>query len=334
MKIIRIEENQIKLITEFLIKQQVIFHPHISPNGRPDFSRYLGRQYVLLIDRNILTKLIELCTNGVLKDKHQMKVISSLMLWVIFNNIEVTAGLALNEYANHKNNNIDAIRENCMFKRIFDFYDPGLWLELALEIRKEIPRIEVNNKLENYNFNIKSDHYIMHYAEMLHAMSLCLQNNLSIKEKIISFLQWNKDNLLFCQYTIGYMLLLFSNKTKQYKDILPPTFEGLLNRCSNQAWDLTYLSVWSTLYWSENDGNTSFLFSTMDKDLKKIFIYIHDLTKNIFIASLGRDNGAIVQRKYEAIISKRIKPVISTEVINDLVISEKEKLADCIKNLQ
>lgn len=333
MKIIEVKESEIKSTTIFLLHQQIIFHPYISPNGKPDFTNYLGRQYVLILDRNILTKLIELCSSGCLKDTYIMRLIGSLMFWALANNIRVTAGLALNEYANNKNNNIDATREIYIFKKIFDFYDPKLWLELAIKNRKEIPKIEFNSKLENYNFNIKSDHYKMHYAEMLHAMSLCFQNNLSIEEKIIIFLQWNKDNLLFCQYTIVYIVLLFSNKIKQYEELSSQTFESLAKKCSNQAWDLTYLSIWSTLYWNENDGNISYLFSTMDKDLKKIFSYTHDVTKNIFIVCLGKHKGVIVQKKYEEIINNRIKPVMSTEVINDLVKREEVKLKNCIKDL-
>lgn len=331
--ILEVKESEIKSSTILLLQQQIIFHPYISPNGKPDFTNHLGRQYVLIIDRNILTKLIELCRNGCLKDTHIMKLIGSLMFWVLFNNVSVTAGLALNEYANNKNNNIDAIRENYIFKKIFDFYDPKLWLELAIKNRKKIPKIEFNSKLENYKFNIKSDHYKMHYAEMLHAMSLCFQNNLSIEEKIINFLQWNKDNLLFCQYTIVYILLLFSNKIKQHKELLLQTFESLAKKCSNQAWDITYLSVWSTLYWNENDGNISYLFSTMDKDLKKIFNYTHDVKKNIFIVCLGKHKGVIVQKKYEEIINIRIKPVMTTEIVNDLVKREETKLKDSIKDL-
>lgn len=332
-EIIKATENEVKSSTIFLLNQQIIFHPYISPNGKLDFTNYLGRQYVLILDRNILTKLIELCNKGCLKDTHILQVIGSLMFWALSNNISVTAGLALNEYANNKNNNIDASRENYLFKKIFDFYDPKLWLELAIKNRKKIPKIEFNNKSENYNFNKKSDHYKMHYAEMLRAMSLYFQKNLSIENKIIMFLQWNKDNLLFCQYTIVYILLLFSNKIKQHKELLPQPFENLSKKCSNQAWDLTYLSFWSTLYWNEKEGKISYLFSTMDKDLKKIFSYTHDIKKNIFIDCLGKHKGLIVQKKYEGIINDRIKPVMSTEAINNLVMREEVNLRDCIKDL-
>lgn len=83
----------------FLIKNKLIFHPNISPNGTPDFTDYYRRDYILIVDRNIITKLIELCINGTLKDPFLLKVIGSIMFWAEFNNVVITAGVALNEYA-------------------------------------------------------------------------------------------------------------------------------------------------------------------------------------------------------------------------------------------
>jgi len=71
----------------------------------------------------------------------------------------------------------------------------------------------------------------------------------------------------------------------------------------------------------------------MDKNLKKIFIHTHDVTKNIFSFCLGKNQGVIVKNKYEEIISNRNKPVMSTEAIDDLVKREEENLKDCINGL-
>lgn len=106
----------------------------------------------------------------------------------------------------------------------------------------------------------------MHYAEMLHLTYLSTNQKLKNTEKLVEFLNWNNDNLLFCQYTLIYACLLFSRKIKQ---INTNKTEELFKKCKNQAWDLTYLSFWSTLYWHDNESDEVFLFSTMDKDLEK-----------------------------------------------------------------
>ncbi len=212
MKIIYVKEAQLKSITEFLIEKKLIFHPVVSPCGCPDFTNYLDRKYLLIFDRNILTKLIELCTNGTLKDRYLLKVIASLMFWTIFNNVNITAGLALSEYASYKNSDIEASRENNIFLESFDFYSPELWLSLATGEIQTIPKINFTKETKDYIFNIEGEHFKMHYAEMLHIMNLYFQDELSLVDKVIDFIRWNKKNLLFCCYTMVFVLLLFSNK--------------------------------------------------------------------------------------------------------------------------
>lgn len=326
MEIIEVKEGDIKKSTHFLLKQKIIFHPQISPNGELDFSNFMGRKYILILDRNILTKIIELCRVGRLGDKHIMRLIGSLMFWAVSNNVAVTSGFALNEYANHKQCDLEANNEKDIFKSIFDFYDPTIWLDLALEKRNSIPVAELTARSPIYEFNKKDDHYKMHYAEMMHAMSLYMQSEMSSEEKIIEFLKWNDENLLFCQYTIVYILLLFSNKFKQDKRLLHPQYDSLLKKCRNQAWDLTYLSTWSTFYWNEMRGTTSYLFSTMDKELKRIFMCMHDKKIDIFEYCLGKQKGFVVQNAYNEIIRTRNKPMMNHEKIGKLLVMEKERL--------
>lgn len=115
MDFLKIKESELKLITLFLIDTRVIFHPVISPSGFPDFSNHKGRKNVLILDRNIFTPLIRLLTSGQLKDEYSLKVISSLMLWAQFNNLSVTSGLALSEYAHHKDGDDEANFEKDLF---------------------------------------------------------------------------------------------------------------------------------------------------------------------------------------------------------------------------
>lgn len=331
MEYICISKEKIKNITEFLIDKQIIFHPHISPNGCPDFSNYLGRNYILILDRNLLTKLLELVRKGTLNDNYLLKVISSLMFWANLNGFTITSGLALNEYANFKQSDVDASRENNIFKKIFKQYPTKLWLSLATGEINTIPKVKLN-KTKDYMFNIESDHYLMHYAEMLHIMYLYFEEKLSMKKKMLNFISWNKENLLYCCYTLVYISLLFSKKIKQYKSSKLNNFDKILKICQNQAWDLTYLSFWSTLYWNEEKGNTTYLFSTMDKDLKKIFKNAHDIDRNIFIKCFGDYNGNIIQQELDDIVKNRNKPEINKDILENLIKLEKQKLKKKIKS--
>lgn len=332
--ILFIKDSELKSINEFLIERKIILHPVISPNGEPNFNKNLGRKYILILDRNIITKLVELCKTGTLKDQYLLKVISSLMLWTIFYGIDITAGLALMEYANNKQNDEDSSRENNIFLKSINFYSPNIWLDLATGRIQNIPKIELNEDNTNYFFNIKSEHFDMHYAEMLHIFYLSFQQKLTKEEKIIAFIRWNEKKLPFCAYTIVYVTLLFSNKIKPLiigNEL--PNLDFILKKCQNQAWDLTYLSFWSTLYWDEKHENTSYLFSTMDKDLITIFINYHNMGSNLFIRCLGKVKGSTVEKEYREIIKNRVKPEINEAFVNNLIQSEKDNLINLLREL-
>lgn len=321
MEVLRVQEKQIKELTEFIINKKLIFHPKISPEGTPDFSNYFGKKYILIIDRNIMTKIVELCRTGTLKDMYILKVVSSLLFWSHFNDVAMTGGLALNEYANIKNSNDEASAENNIFLKMFAQYPTKTWLDLFERRRESVPKIKDLSNNE-YVFDVKSSHQQMHLVEMLHIFSLYLNQELTNTEKMIELLKWINKNILFCAYTVAYAALLFSKQVKQPKLQESKSIDDIMKRASNQAWDLTYLSFWSTLYWYENTGDTIHLFATMDKDLKKVFINTHNTDDNLFIRCFGETEGNRINVEYKKILKNRKKPIVNDELISKLVESE------------
>ena len=332
MKVYYIKKNDFKSVTEFLTEKKIIFHPEISPAGYPDFSNYLGRKYLLIIDRNILIGLIELCTKGSIKDKNISKVIGSLMFWAEINNINITAGLALSEYAYHKGSDLEANKENNIFLQLVNYYSPEDWLHLVLGRTHEIPKLQLSGKVQDFVFNIENDHFKMHYATMLHIMWLYLQDGMQEHEKVIEFLRWNDENLLFCRYTVSYIVLLFSNRLKNFGIKNINNMEQLLHKCSNQAWDLTYLSFWSTLYWDEMSRDTTYLFATMDKELKKIFKNTHETKNHLFYRFFETQKAVMIKEVYAGIVRNRVKPKLNTELLDKLIETEKRRLLILVSN--
>lgn len=123
------------------------------------------------------------------------------MFWAEINNINITAGLALSEYAYHKGSDLEANKENNIFLQLVNYYSPEDWLHLVLGRTHEIPKLQLSGKVQDFVFNIENDHFKMHYATMLHIMWLYLQDGMQEHEKVIEFLRWNDENLLFCRYT-------------------------------------------------------------------------------------------------------------------------------------
>ena len=119
MDFIELKESELKHITLFLIEKKVIFHPAISPKGIPDFINYNGKNFILILDRNLLVRILRLVNEGELKDKFSQILIGSLLFWSEINNIAITSGLALTEYSDFHKGNKESSIENNIFLNIF-----------------------------------------------------------------------------------------------------------------------------------------------------------------------------------------------------------------------
>ena len=332
MEIIYVHEQDIKSITEFILDKKFIFHPKISPDGIMDFTSYKNKKYVLLLDRNLLTKMIEFFKNGVIKDSYIRKVIGSIVFWAHLNNISLNSGLALNEYANHKSENHSASEENNIFLKAMNFYSPEIWLDVATNRRESIPPL-LDFPVNRYKFNVVNEHQMMHMCEMFCITRLYFDKSLSPVDKEIKFLKWNFNNLLICQYTIIYSMTVFLNKSKIFRKVDPKNLNKILSVCKNQAWDLTYLSDWSTLYWNDIEENVVYLFATMDKELKQLFIETHNVNSNPFNRFFNDKDAVRIQDCFTELKRNRKKPNLNRKIIEDFYDSEYTLLVDSIKNL-
>jgi hypothetical protein len=330
MKIIHVNIRDIKSITEFILDKKFIFHPRISPVGIMDFTSYKNKEYALLLDRNLLTKMIEFFKKGVLRDSYIRKVIGSIIFWAHLNNISLNSGLALNEYANHKRDNHSASEENNLFLKAMNFYSPEVWLDVATNRRESIPPL-LDFPIDEYKFNVVNEHQMIHMIEMFCITRLYFDKSLSPADKVIRFLEWNFSNLVICQYTIFYAMIVFTNKSKVFRNLDPNNLDIILGACKNQAWDLTYLSDWSTLYWNDIGEDVVYLFATMDKELKQLFIETHDLESNPFTRFFSGNDANRIQGSFTELKRNRKKPNLNNEVIEEFYDSEYRFLLTSIK---
>ncbi len=329
MKLIELKESELRSITLFLIDKKVIFHPKISPNGIPDFTGYHGKKFCLILDRNLVVKILRLVSQGELKDKFDLKLVSSLLLWAELNNIAVTSGLAQMEYSHHHGNDIEASKENNVFLKIFDQYDPTHWLDLALGRRLTIPPVKLEGKID-YKFFMENDHYKMHYLEMLKLSQLYYDNSTSIEQKFESLYQWVFNNILICKYTTFFAALAFGGKSKMFRN-QETSFEAVDKKCRNQAWDLTYLSLWSTQYFYEEDSNEVFLFATHDGEMKELFTLSHQESSEIYRNIFGKEIGDRIIDIVSKIYVRRERPKIDSLNLDNMIVKEKDNLKQILK---
>jgi len=326
-----IDINILVKIVTFLQEKRMIFHPVISPNGVPDFSYFQGRNHKLILDRNILTMLIQFVRTGELKDQHSRKIISSLLLWVNINNVGIVSSFALMEYSYNKQCSYEANNENKIFLEILNFYHPEIWMNVAIGREKNIPKLESLNNTES-DFLVENEHFKMHYLEMLKLAQLYFTKNISPIKKLETFAHWVLDNLLICRYTTFYAILLLFGKSKLFMNPKQTDFDSINKKCLNQAWDLTYLSLWSTLHYYEDKSDDIFLFSTADNELKRIFINSHKESIDIYFQIFGKEITKQIFEKLNPIYKVRRMPKIDVNSIENSITLEREVLREKLIN--
>lgn len=327
--LIEIHETNIKEITNYLIKSKVIFHPHISPCGIPDFTNYLGRKFILILDRNILVLILDLVQAGTLKDSHKLKLISSLFFWSSLNRISMTSGIALMEHSHFQGDSTEAGIQHNVFQTIHKKYSLQDWFDIAVGNKSSISRIEQLLRTET-NYLVDSEHHSLNYLQVLKLCQLYFQKEVNISEKLREFHKWSYENALIGMYSTFYATMFFSSRTKLANQIPNTLSENLYKNCRNVAWDLTYLSYWSTLYWNDQENDKIFLLATRDKEIKQLFSLLHSDSRNVYTKFLGEKIGEKVKKELDDINKPRPKIKFDKNELALKIVDEENRLKNLI----
>ncbi len=279
--IIIFDDESINFIWNTIQQQQIIFHPDIAPDGKIKYDIFAEtkrkKALALFIDRNILSSLLKFCEMGSLKNKAESRLIGVIMAWTIFNDMPISAGQAIRERASQLHSQEKGLFELQKFSEIFGAYPGQMWLQVATGQQTEIPPIKFSNvsiDSVTVDYSDGGGHYDMAVASLLHAVRLYRDQTKRPVEKVQEFVQWMYDCLLVSEYLLTYIIMLFTGQEyiKAPKNANSNDFEKIVAGCENQAWDIAYLTDWSTVYSNTENYPEEFLFATNDVLLKRIFI--------------------------------------------------------------
>lgn len=152
-----------------------------------------------------------------------------------------------------------------------------MWLLVAEGRITEIPKIHYSQtpaKNITVDYSIGGDHYDMAVASLLQVVQLYRNKDIKPVEKVKSFFKWMYENLLVCEYLLVYATMLFTEQEniRAPKNANSDDINKIVAGCENLAWDISYLTNWSTLYEHTEKYDKEFLFATNDILLKRIFI--------------------------------------------------------------
>lgn len=255
--------------------------------------RSIGREPVLVLDRNIFSRLINVVSKGK-TDEGSTKDIAFLIVWSVLNDVKILPYYALNEVAEGKNSEMAAQREYSIFKKIFTDITLLEWLTLASGLEEKnrtlVSEEENIEQIETRFYNTSID-YLSNYAAILHLSSVLLSEKEQIA-KFKSFFEWFYSNLKVSRYTVVYVcrLLLGNNDYKELKKIHGKDIVKAIKGCQNQARDLSYLTQLSIDRWPIEQYEP--ILITDDQMLGDIFVNgcfntqpIREFEKNIKTSS-------------------------------------------------
>lgn len=344
--VIIFNDEDINFIWNTIQNQQIIFHPDMAPEGKINYDIFAAtkrnKALTLFIDRNILSSLLEFCEMGSLKNKGESQLIGVIMAWTILNNIPISAGLAIRERASQLHSQEKGLVELQKFLEVFEVYPGQMWLQVAEGRLTEIPPIKYSNSLTQnitVNYSDGGDHYDMAFASLLHAVWLYRDRSKKPVEKVQEFVQWMYDYLLVSEYLLVYVIMLFTgqNNIKAPKYANSDDLERIVAGCENQAWDIAYLTNWSTLYSDTEKYTEEFLFATQDALLKRIFINCNTpyRVNGLLFTVFHRKEYIQLTDYIEDRIRTRIKPDFGDNprtYFQKLIKEEKQKLKILLDN--
>lgn len=339
------DDEDVNFIWDNIQQLQIIFHPLIAPDGKFNFEKFFeikrNKPIILFVDRNILSGLLNFCEKGSLRDKEESQILGVVMTWAEMNDVAISAGLAVQERATQTQNQEEGLKELQKFLELFETYPGQIWLRIAEGRETEIIPIDFSGTIAkkiNVDYSNGSDHYFMMVATMLHLVSLYRRRDMKPVDKIIDFLCWTYDNLLLSQYALVYAILLFTgqDKIKAPKNANTNDIDRIVSGCENQAWDISYLSNWSTIYGSKEEYSKEFMFATNDYLLKHIFINTHgpNGVNGLLYEVFSKKDYNKIWDYIEERMKNRIKPDFGKDPqIYFKILIEKEK-AELIKMLE
>lgn len=323
MDLILLEGNDLQDIFDIVGRFQIVFHPYYSKEGKfehyGDFLRN-KKNKIILLDRNIVSMIFDYFKDGKLRSDQDMIMILFFLLFCNINRLQYNIGIAMNEYAEFKDNQ-DVINQ---LNEILTYLSEIPSMKLMYHLKTgnyEMTPMKIPIKFQrHYNYKFKSDFYLLSYCCVLKIAEIFLKKELSKKEKILQYLEWHYDNLEISKYDITYAILLFTNypKVKAPKNI-NSSYDKFIKGCRNQAWDISYLTTLGN-FQQKKDENEYF-FATNDGNLKLIFMacnFFENSWIDIICDRLSKKDSDEILDFIEEKMKNRIKPVCTKERLTNL----------------
>ena len=259
------------LVEEFLINNRLLIDAADVDATYPfhlvNYSLYSEEEFFCLLDRNIVSYLIEMVKGRELHEDFDKSKCFRLAagLQAFLNAADITSepGLSYNEYMEHAGAEV-ADKELAVF-RSADNLDANIYLDIALSKRNSIPADTVKHfhagEIVSLDMPERIKHFEFNIVVVKKALTLKAEG-ISDYQVMHKLLDWLFEEYVFTSPAYHFLSIYFSSKR----------VSGMIKSDSyasvrNASWDLCLLQQWTSLA-SKEDGRR-WLLATMDDAIKK-----------------------------------------------------------------
>ncbi len=283
MSVLILEDNEPDILINNINQLQIVYHPKYAPCGKfaiKDLFNFSKKEIMVIVDNNIVSPICDLAKKGFLPNKDQQIKVASLVTWIKFINATVTCGLGLIESDTAGLSNIPGEEKRNLFLYAINSIPAQLWKALAFNEIGKIPESFliktpiIIDKSKNFSYQDEL-HFLTNEAAIIKIVNLLQSKDKIGHDKFLAFMEWYADNLILADSIIMYAAMVFGNvqHISKPKNLCSNDFEKVVKGIKNQAWDITYLTHWSSSYYGEKN-NICTMFATDDTTLKFIIANI------------------------------------------------------------
>lgn len=283
MDFLLFEDDELEMMHEVVNKLQLCFHPTYAPNGHFTAHDLFelqddGKQVIIIADRNIISPICEIATNGMLNNEYRMWKIALFVTWAKFTRVQLSSGLGLYESDSSGLASTTGEENRMQFLHGVNTIPSQIWKALAYGQIDKIPECYLYKRAEikdvKYDFN-DNFLYLSNEAAIIKITLLLKTQGMSGIDKFVDFMNWYTDHLDIAESIMVYAAMVFTNtpNVDKPKGCLSKDYDKAVAGIRNQAWDLTYIVAWSMRYRNES-GNNITMFATDDITQKSIVVNV------------------------------------------------------------
>lgn len=283
MSFLYFEDDELDLLYQAVNNQQICFHPIYAPEGeftvKSSFELQSDDKDITVIaDKNLVSPICEIAKNGTLSDKYRLQKVALFVTWTKYLNARLTCGMGLLENDTAGLSTATGEENRLQFLHGVDNIPAIIWKDIAFGYRDAVPEVFLyrGTVTQNQNYNLE-DHLLLlsNEAAITKIVELMRTPNMQPIDRFISFMNWYTDHLDIAESIMVYAAMVFANT----QNVSPPkkaqskSFDEVQKGIKNQAWDITYITTWSMLYYNEAQGACN-MFATDDITQKIIIVNV------------------------------------------------------------